>query len=110
MVQQMNAALIQHLELNKILMNTYAVNLTVDTKTTDLYDQVAINKYPIIVLCKDEKELWDKLSSQDTTNWVRANVKTQRLFDSAYFHIREINVGEVNDICWKVDSLITMVY
>ena len=91
-------------------MKTYAINLTVDTKTTDLYDQVAVNKYPIIVLCKDENELWEKLSSQDTSNWIRQNVKTQRLFDSAYYHIREINDDNVNDICWKVDSLIKMVY
>ena len=91
-------------------MKTYAINLTVDTKTTDLYDQVAVNKYPIIVLCKDENELWEKLSSQDTSNWIRQNVKTQRLFDSAYYHIREINDDNVNDICWKADSLIKMVY
>ena len=42
----------------------FAVNLTVDTKTTDLYDKVAINKYPIIVICNDEKELYEKLSSE----------------------------------------------
>lgn len=91
-------------------MKTYAVNITVDTKTTDLYDQVAINKYPIIVICDSEKELWEKLSSQDTSNWIRQNVKTQRLFDSAYYHIREITNNDVFDICWKVDSLIKMVY
>lgn len=107
----MNAVWIQLSELNSnITMKTYAVNLTVDTKTTDLYDQVAINKYPIIVLCKDEQELWEKLSNQDTSNWIRTNVKTQRLFDSAYFHIREIIGDEVKDICWKVDSLVKMVY
>lgn len=91
-------------------MKTYAVNLTVDTKTTDLYDQVAINKYPIIVLCKDDQELWDKLSLQETANWIRSNVRTQRLFDTAYFHIREVSGDDVKEICWKVDSLIKMVY
>lgn len=91
-------------------MKTYAVNLTVDTKTTDLYDQVAINKYPIIVLCKDEQELWDKLSTQETSNWVKQNIRTKRLFDTAYYHIREVFNDNVKDICWKVDSLITIVY
>jgi hypothetical protein len=91
-------------------MKLYAINLTVDTKTTDLYDQVAVNKYPIIAMCKDENELWGKLSSQDTSNWIRQNVRTQRLFDSAYYHIREISGENVIDICWKVDSLIKMVY
>ena len=91
-------------------MKIYAVNLTVDTKTTDLYDQVAINKYPIIVVCKDKEELWEKLASQEASNWIRQNVRTQRLFDSAYYYIREILDENIIDICWKVDSLIKMVY
>lgn len=91
-------------------MRIYAVNLTVDTKTTDLYDKVAINKFPIIVICNNEEELWNKLSTEDTSNWVKQNVKTKRLFDTAYYHIREIFNGSVKDICWKVDSLITVEY
>lgn len=91
-------------------MRIYAVNLTVDTKTTDLYDKVAINKFPIIVICNNEEELWNKLSTEDTSNWVKQNVKTKRLFDTAYYHIREICNNEVKDICWKVDSLVTIVY
>lgn len=91
-------------------MKIYAINLTVDTKTTDLYDQVAINKYPIIVLCKDEQELWSKLATEETEIWIKHNVRTQRLFDSAYFHIREINGSEVKDICWKADSLVKVTY
>lgn len=91
-------------------MKTYAVNLTVDTKTTDIYDQVAVNKYPIIVLCKDEEELWDKLSHTNTINWVKQNVRTKRLFDTAFFHIREIDGNDIKDICWKVDSLMPIAY
>ena len=91
-------------------MKIYAVNLTVDTKTTDLYDKVAINKFPIIVICNNEEELWNKLSTEDTSNWVKQNVKTKRLFDTAYYHIREIFNGNVKDICWKVDSLINIEY
>ena len=91
-------------------MKTYAVNLTVDTKTTDIYDQVAVNKYPIIVLCKDEEELWNKLSHTNTINWIKQNVRTKRLFDTAFFHIREIDGNDIKDICWKVDSLVTVDY
>lgn len=91
-------------------MKAYAVNLTVDTKTTDIYDQVAVNKYPIIVLCKDEEELWDKLSHTNTINWIKQNVRTKRLFDTAFFHIREIDGNDIKDICWKVDSLIAIAY
>lgn len=91
----------------------FAVNLTVDTKTTDLYDQVAINKYPIIVICNDEKELWEKLSADSTIKWIKENVRTKHLFNSAYFYIRGIkgikdhNVIEFN---WKVDSLLSEIY
>lgn len=91
-------------------MKIYVINLTVNTKTTDLYDQVAINKYPVIVFCNDEKELWEKLSSKENIIWVRQNVKTRRLFDTAYYHIREIFNGEVKDICWKLDSIISIDY
>ena len=91
-------------------MKTYAVNLTVDTKTTDIYDQVAVNKYPIIVLCKDEEELWNKLSHINTVNWIKQNVRTKRLFDTAFFHIREIDGNDIKDICWKVDSLVMVDY
>ena len=91
-------------------MKTYAVNLTVDTKTTDIYDQVAVNKYPIIVLCKDEEELWNKLSHTNTINWIKQNVRTKRLFDTAFFHIREIDGNDIKNICWKVDSLVTIDY
>ena len=91
-------------------MRIYTINLTVDTKTTDLYDQVAINKYPVIVFCKSEQELWEKLSAESTISWIKTNIRTKRLFDTAYFHIREIYNNEVKDICWKVDSLVKIEY
>ena len=102
--------LIVPLEKRQYSMNIYAINLTVDTKTTDIYDKVAVNKYPCIVLCKDEKELWEKLSSQQTKGWVRENIRHQHIYDSAFFHIREIKGSDVRELCWKVDSLIEMVY
>jgi hypothetical protein len=94
-------------------MNIYAVNLTVDTKTTDLYDKVAVNKYPVIVLCKDEKELWYKLSSEETKNWIKNNIRTKHIYESAFFHIREVSDikdAKVKDLCWKVNSLMNISY
>ena len=38
-------------------MNTYVINICVDTKTTDIYDKVAVNKFPIIILAKNETNL-----------------------------------------------------
>lgn len=88
----------------------FAVNLTVDTKTTDLYDKVAVNKYPVIVICDDEKELCEKLSSESTAKWIKENIRIKRIFDTAYFHIRGIKDDDITEYCWKVDSLFKDLY
>lgn len=88
----------------------FAVNLTVDTKTTDLYDKVAVNKYPVIVICNDEKELWEKLSSESTAKWIKENIRIKRIFDTAYFHIRGVNGYDSIEYCWKVDSIFKDLY
>ena len=38
-------------------MNIYTLNLVVNTKNTDIYDKVALNKFPMIIKCKSEEEL-----------------------------------------------------
>ena len=88
----------------------YAVNLTVDTKTTDLYDKVAVNKFPVIVICNNEDELWEKLSAETTEKWIKSNIRTKHLFDTAYFHIRSINGSETSEIIWKVDSVVKNIF
>lgn len=90
-------------------MNIYAVNLTVDTKTTDLYDKVAVNKYPVIVICKDENELKEKLSSDTTKGWIKTNIRIKHIFDTAFFHIREVT-DNVKEICWKVSDIVNISY
>ena len=67
------------------MMKTYAVNLVVDTKTTDIYDKVALNKFPIIVQCKTESELKDILSNDDTFEFVKQLIKSKRVYESAMF-------------------------
>lgn len=91
-------------------MKIYAINLTVDTKTTDLYDKVAVNKYPVIAFCNSEIELWKRLASPETANWIRSNIRTKHLFDTAFFHIREIKPdgSTTKDLCWQVNSMIDM--
>lgn len=71
-------------------MKTYAINLTTCTKTTDLYDKVAVNKFPIIVRCKTEDELKRFLSSTETENYIRSMLRTKRLFDEAQWCIRSV--------------------
>lgn len=89
-------------------MKTYVINVVVNTKTTDLYDRVAINKYPLIVKCKDENELLELLSSKDTQKWIKENVKTKRLFYSAYYFIREIT--NECEFMYKISDIVNVNY
>ena len=92
-------------------MKTYAVNLVVDTKNTDIYDKVALNKFPIIVRCKTESELKDILANDDTKNFIKQHIKSKRVFDTALWQIRSIYPnGEVRELVWEIDDLISIDY
>ena len=69
--------------------NTYVVNICVDTKSTDIYGKVAINKFPIIISCK-ESLLKNILGSSDFKNYIKHNISKQ-LFDNSQYYIREID-------------------
>lgn len=86
-------------------MKTYAVNLVVDTKNTDIYDKVALNKFPIIIKCKTESELKDILSQELAQKFIQDHIKSQRVFDSAEWFVRCIYEDDVREIVWKVSEL-----
>lgn len=87
-------------------MKTYAINLTTCTKTTDIYDKVAVNKFPIIVRCKTESELKDILSSEDTNGFVKHMLRTQKLYNDAEWCIRSVySDGSVYELNWKVSDI-----
>lgn len=87
-------------------MKTYAINLVVDTKATDIYDKVALNKFPIIVQCENEASLKDILSNENTLEFVKTLIKSKRVYDSAEWKIRSIyNNGEVRELVWDVSEL-----
>lgn len=89
-------------------MKTYAVNLVVDTKNTDIYDKVALNKFPIIIKCKTEAELKEILSQELAQKFIQDHIKSQRVFDTAEWFIRCIYDENVREIVWKVtDTNIT---
>lgn len=90
------------------MMKTYAVNLVVDTKNTDIYDKVALNKFPIIIKCKTEAELKEILSQELAQKFIQDHIKSQRVFDTAEWFIRCIYEENVREIVWKVtDTNIT---
>lgn len=86
-------------------MKTYAVNLVVDTKNTDIYDKVALSKFPIIIKCKTESELKDILSQELAQKFIQDHIKSQRVFDSAEWFVRCIYENDVREIVWKVSEL-----
>jgi hypothetical protein len=87
-------------------MKTYAINLVVDTKATDIYDKVALNKFPIIVRCHNESALKDILSNEETLKFVETLIKSKRVYDSAEWKIRSIyDSGEVRELVWDVSEL-----
>ena len=86
-------------------MKTYVVNLVVDTKNTDIYDKVALNKFPIIIKCKTEAELKDILTQDIAQQFLQNNIKSQRVFDTAEWFVRCIYENDVREIIWKVSEL-----
>ena len=92
-------------------MKTYAINLVTSTKNTDLYDKVAVNKFPIIVRCKSEAELKDMLNSEQSNGFVKQMLRTQKLFDESLWCIRSIYPdGSVQELNWKVADLNNVSY
>ena len=86
-------------------MKTYIINLVVDTKNTDIYDKVSLNKFPIIVKCKTEAELKEILSQELAQKFIHDNIKSQRVFDSAEWYIRSVYEDSVREIVWKVSEI-----
>lgn len=86
-------------------MKTYVVNLVVDTKNTDIYDKVALNKFPIIIKCKTEAELKEILTQKMAQTFIQDHIKSQRVFDSAEWFVRCIYENDVREIVWKVSEL-----
>lgn len=92
-------------------MKLYAINLVVDTKNTDIYDKVALNKFPIIAKCKTEDELKDVLSADETVSFIKHNIKSKRVYDTALWMIRGINDnGEIEEKIWSVNDLLKDIF
>ena len=92
--------------------NTYVVNICVDTKSTDIYDKVAINKFPIIISCEDSK-LKEVLNNMDIQNYIKTNVSKQ-LYNTAQFYIRVIDnngiYGDEQSIIYNIKDIVSIEY
>jgi hypothetical protein len=70
----------------------YAINIVTVTKSTDLYDAVAVNKFPILVTCDSRDELYDILKEEQIKIFCQNTIKTKNLYDHSKFYIREFDV------------------
>ena len=91
-------------------MKTYTINLCTDTKNTDRYDKVAVNKFPIIMKCSDVDELKKYLGNEETANYVKSMLKQKHLYETAVFYIREINGNSINELTLSVVELMKINY
>ena len=69
----------------------YAINIVTVTKSTDIYDAVAVNKFPILIACNSRDELYGILGGDQVKNFCQQMIKTQNLYDHSKFYIRELD-------------------
>ena len=91
-------------------MKTYTINLCTDTKNTDRYDKVAVNKFPIIMKCSDVDELKKYLGNEETANYVKSMLKQKHLYETAVFYITEIDGNSINELTLSVVELMKINY
>lgn len=73
----------------------YVINIAVDTKTTDIYDKVAINKFPIIIQATNQDNLISILGRDEIKDFVRNNI-SKVLYENAAYYIRFVDSVEIN--------------
>lgn len=68
------------------MLESYSVNICVPTAGHDRYDKVAINKYPMIILGR-ESDLKNQLGSDQIMRYIKENIKTKEIYESAVFYV-----------------------
>ena len=92
-------------------MKTYAINLATSTKNTDLYEKVAVNKFPIIVICKTEDELKQFLSSKESNDYVKRMLRTKKLYEESQWCIRNVYPdNSIRELIWNVSEINNIEY
>lgn len=74
-------------------------NILTKTKNHDVYDEVAVNKYPIIIVddCDDVDSYCDNFGQNDfMLDIVKKHVKNEVTFDNAKLYLRFLD--ETNDV------------
>ena len=89
-------------------MNTYVINIITATKNKELYEQVGVNEYPLIIRCNSEERLKEILSSKK--DYIKSKLKTETLYNHGKFYIREIYRDSIRDLVWNVKDITNILY
>lgn len=69
-----------------MMLETYAINIVVETKAGDFYKEVAINPSPIIIFGR-ESELRNLLGSDQVREWMHEHFRSEEMFNKAHYYI-----------------------
>ena len=69
----------------------YSANICTVTKPNDMFEMVAVNKYPIFVECANDDDFFEMLKKDDINTFISNNLKTLFLFNNAKMCVRAIN-------------------
>jgi hypothetical protein len=90
----------------------YALNIVTVTKSTDVYDAVAVNKYPLLITCEKE-EFEQFLKSERMVEFCKQYIKSKNLYDHSKFYVRAIDDEQditVENIILNVSDYIEIKY
>lgn len=89
-------------------MTIFAINIVTVTKNAELYDAVAVNKFPCCICADDEQEFYETLKTEQVITFVRESLKSKYLFDNAMLYVRMItDEGEHKNITLSVREQFT---
>lgn len=86
-------------------MKIYTINVILGTRKGDVYDQVAINKYPIIYIDNDNDPDWD---DPELRKAILSHVKNGTIRNKSLLYVRYVNTetGEVEEYNGKLNDFI----
>ena len=78
------------------MLESYSINICVATAGHDRYDKVAINKHPMVVLGR-ESDLKNQLRSDTIKAYIKANIRSKEIYDTAEFYIMHLKRDNTAD-------------
>lgn len=78
------------------MLESYSINICVATAGHDRYDKVSINKFPMIVLGR-ESDLRAQLSSPTLYSYIKENIRTRGIYETAEFYIMHLRRDNTAD-------------